>query len=207
MSMSNLADGVVLFLSETGEMRTEPAQRGALDAAVRSPRLVGDRELISTVVREYKQAAKRGTRRTPTRLLRDRFTWKQPPVQPDGRRPRAARALGLARHRAVLRQVRARAGRGQVAGGAPAARRRVRRAASRAASCAPRCAPSRRSSPKRRHLNMAAGWTREWCYCSVVAKLNTAIHGACQMAAPQTHLSQACCIRVDLATLKIVPCS
>ena len=76
MSLSNLADGVVLFLSEGGDVRQNLRNEAHSTLPFSSPRLVPDRELITTVVREYKQAIKH---RRPAHLdhdfLRDRFTW------------------------------------------------------------------------------------------------------------------------------------
>ena len=75
MSMSNLADGVVLFLVRDGR---DPHRNLRNDAhstlPYASPRLVGDRELISRVVTEYKQ---RGANAHPDAgFVRDRFVWR-----------------------------------------------------------------------------------------------------------------------------------
>ena len=77
MSMSNLADGVVLFLSEGGDVRQNLRNEAHSTLPFSSPRLVPDRELISTVVREYKEAIKhRRAAHLDHDFLRDRFTWK-----------------------------------------------------------------------------------------------------------------------------------
>ena len=76
MSMSNLADGVVLFLSENGEVRQNLRNEAHSTLPYASPRLIGDRELIAKVVAEYKQAAQRGYAPHPDAdFIRDRFTW------------------------------------------------------------------------------------------------------------------------------------
>ena len=76
MSMSNLADGVVLFLSETGEIRQNLRNEAHSTLPYASSRLIGDRELITKVVAEYKQAANRGYPAHPdSDFIRDRFTW------------------------------------------------------------------------------------------------------------------------------------
>lgn len=74
LSLSNLADGVVLFLSETGEANRNLRNDAHSTLPYASPRLVGDRELISKVVTEYKQ---RGTKAHPDGdFVRDRFVWR-----------------------------------------------------------------------------------------------------------------------------------
>jgi hypothetical protein len=77
LTMSNLADGVVLFLSENGDVRQTLRNEAHSSLPFSSPRLVSDRDLIATVVKEYKAAAKQGG---PANLdhafLRDRFTWR-----------------------------------------------------------------------------------------------------------------------------------
>ncbi len=76
MSLSNLADGVVLFLSEGGDVRQNLRNEAHSTLPFSSPRLVPDRELISTVVREYKEAIKhRRQAHLDHDFLRDRFTW------------------------------------------------------------------------------------------------------------------------------------
>lgn len=74
MSMSNLADGVVLFLSDTGEVSRNLRNDAHSTLPYASPRLIGDRELISKVVTEYKQ---HGSKAHPDgAFLRDRFVWR-----------------------------------------------------------------------------------------------------------------------------------
>ena len=77
LSMSNLSDGVVLFLSENGEVRQNLRNEAHASLPFSSPRLVSDRDLISTIVKEYKSAAKRGEQANIDHAyIRDRFTWK-----------------------------------------------------------------------------------------------------------------------------------
>lgn len=81
LSMSNLADGVVLFLSENGEINRNLRNDAHSTLPYASPRLVGDRELISKVVAEYKQ---RGKAAHPDgAFLRDRFVWKNRKFSPN----------------------------------------------------------------------------------------------------------------------------
>ena len=76
LSLSNLADGVVLFLGENGDVRQNLRNDAYSALPYGSPRLTSDRELIGKVVAEYKAAAKTGSRAHPdTDFLRDRFTW------------------------------------------------------------------------------------------------------------------------------------
>ena len=81
LSLSNLADGVVLFLSETGEVNRNLRNDAHSTLPYASPRLVGDRELISKVVTEYKQ---RGAKAHPDApFLRDRFVWRNRQFNPN----------------------------------------------------------------------------------------------------------------------------
>lgn len=83
LTMSNLADGVVLFLSENGDVRQALRNEAYSSLPFSSPRLVSDRDLIAAVVKEYKAAAKRGE---PANLdhafIRDRFAWKNRQFSP-----------------------------------------------------------------------------------------------------------------------------
>jgi hypothetical protein len=83
LAMSNLADGVVLFLSENGEMRQTLRNEAYSSLPFSSPRIVSDRDLTVAVVKEYKAAAKRNE---PANLdhafIRDRFTWKNRQFSP-----------------------------------------------------------------------------------------------------------------------------
>ena len=77
LAMSNLADGVVLFLSENGDVRQSLRNEAHSSLPFSSPRLVSDRDLIATVVKEYKAAAKQGGEANLDHaFIRDRFTWK-----------------------------------------------------------------------------------------------------------------------------------
>ena len=77
LSMSNLSDGVVLFLSENGDVRQNLRNEAHSSMPFSSPRLVSDRDLISTVVKDYKAVAKKGLHANIDHaFIRDRFTWK-----------------------------------------------------------------------------------------------------------------------------------
>jgi hypothetical protein len=79
LAMSNLADGVVLFLSENGDVRQNLRNEAYSSLPFSSPRLVSDRDLTAAVVKEYKAAAKQGNS-SPANVdhvfIRDRFAWK-----------------------------------------------------------------------------------------------------------------------------------
>ena len=84
LSMSNLADGVVLFLAENGEVRQNLRNDAHSTMPYASPRLIGDRELISKVVTEYKDAAKHGRPAHPDHgFVRDRFVWRNRKFSPN----------------------------------------------------------------------------------------------------------------------------
>ena len=77
LTMSNLADGVVLFLSENGEVRQTLRNEAYSSLPFSSPRLVSDRDLTAAVVKEYKTATKQGVQANIDHaFIRDRFTWK-----------------------------------------------------------------------------------------------------------------------------------
>ena len=77
LAMSNLADGVVLFLSENGDVRQALRNEAHSSLPFSSPRLVSDRDLIAAVVKEYKTAAKQGGEANLDHaFIRDRFAWK-----------------------------------------------------------------------------------------------------------------------------------
>ena len=83
LTMSNLADGVVLFLSENGEVRQTLRNEAYSSLPFSSPRLVRDSDLVSTVVKEYKAAAKQGVEANMDHaFIRDRFTWKNRQFSP-----------------------------------------------------------------------------------------------------------------------------
>ena len=83
LSMSNLSDGVVLFLSENGEVRQNLRNEAHASLPFSSPRLVSDRDLTSTIMKEYKAAAKRGDQANVDHAyIRDRFTWKNRTFSP-----------------------------------------------------------------------------------------------------------------------------
>ena len=77
LAMSNLADGVVLFLSENGDVRQNLRNEAYSSLPFSSPRLVSDRDLTAAVVKEYKAAARQGGHANIDHaFIRDRFTWK-----------------------------------------------------------------------------------------------------------------------------------
>lgn len=77
LSMSNLSDGVVLFLSENGDVRQNLRNEAHASLPFSSPRIVSDRDLTAVVVKEYKAAAKNGDHANIDHaFIRDRFTWK-----------------------------------------------------------------------------------------------------------------------------------
>jgi hypothetical protein len=85
LAMSNLADGVVLFLSENGDVRQNLRNEAYSSLPFSSPRLVSDRDLTAAVVKEYKAAAKKGDSshaNVDHAFLRDRFTWKNRQFSP-----------------------------------------------------------------------------------------------------------------------------
>ena len=83
LAMSNLADGVVLFLSENGDVRQNLRNEAYSSLPFSSPRLVSDRDLTAAVVKEYKAAAKRSEpANVDHAFLRDRFTWKNRQFSP-----------------------------------------------------------------------------------------------------------------------------
>ncbi len=77
MSLSNLSDGVVLFLSEGGDVRQTLRNDAHSTLPFSSPRLVSDSELITLVAKEHKAALKHGDdANIDAEFIRDRFTWK-----------------------------------------------------------------------------------------------------------------------------------
>ena len=77
LAMSNLSDGVVLFLSENGDVRQALRNEAYSSLPFSSPRLVSDRDLAAAVVKEYKAAARHGgPANVDHAFIRDRFTWK-----------------------------------------------------------------------------------------------------------------------------------
>ena len=77
LSMSNLSDGVVLFLSENGDVRHNLRNEAHASLPFSSPRIVTDRDLTSTVVQEYKKVAKTGDHANiDHEFIHDRFSWK-----------------------------------------------------------------------------------------------------------------------------------
>ena len=81
--MSNLSDGVVLFLSENGDVRQSLRNEAHASMPFSSPRLVSDPDLIATVVKEHKAAAKRGgTANIDHAFIRDRFVWRNRQFSP-----------------------------------------------------------------------------------------------------------------------------
>lgn len=77
LSLSNLSDGVVLFLSEGGDVRQALRNDAHSTLPFSSPRLVSDSELITQVAKEHKAALRHGDHaNVDAEFIRDRFTWK-----------------------------------------------------------------------------------------------------------------------------------
>jgi len=77
MSLSNLSDGVVLFLSEGGDVRQTLRNDAHSTLPYSSPRLMSDAELIGQVAKEHKAALKHADHANiDAAFIRDRFTWK-----------------------------------------------------------------------------------------------------------------------------------
>ena len=78
LAMSNLSDGVVLFLSENGDVRQNLRNEAHASLPFSSPRLVSDRDLAAAVVKEYKTASKQrgGHANIDHAFIHDRFAWK-----------------------------------------------------------------------------------------------------------------------------------
>lgn len=83
MSLSNLSDGVVLFLSEGGDVRQTLRNDAHSTLPFSSPRLVNDADLITTVAKEHKAALKCGeAANCDSDFIRDRFCWKNRQFSP-----------------------------------------------------------------------------------------------------------------------------
>lgn len=77
ISLSNLSDGVVLFLSETGDVRHTLRNDAHSTLPFSSPRIVSDAELITQVTKEFKAAALHNDdANIDIEFIRDRFCWK-----------------------------------------------------------------------------------------------------------------------------------
>jgi len=77
MAMSNIADGVVLMLSCNGEVRQTLRNEAHCSLPYSSRRLTTDRDLISVVTKEHKDAMRHKDVAHPDdEFVRDRFTWK-----------------------------------------------------------------------------------------------------------------------------------
>ena len=77
LSMSNLTDGVVLFLSENGDVRQSLRNEAHAALPFSSARLVSDRDLIASIAKEHKTAAKQAgvQANIDSAFIRDRFAW------------------------------------------------------------------------------------------------------------------------------------
>ena len=76
MSMSNISDGVVLMLSCNGEVRQTLRNDAYCTLPYSTKRLTTDRELISVVTKEHKEALKHKDAAHPDHeFVRDRFSW------------------------------------------------------------------------------------------------------------------------------------
>ena len=77
LSLSNLSDGVVLFLSESGDVRQTLRNMAHSTLPYSSPRIVSDSDLITHVAKEHKAALKNGEdANSDAEFIRDRFTWR-----------------------------------------------------------------------------------------------------------------------------------
>jgi len=83
LAMSNLADGVVLFLSENGDVRQNLRNEAYSSLPFSSPRLVSDRDLTSLVVKAHKAALAQGGRANIDHaFIADRFAWRNRKFNP-----------------------------------------------------------------------------------------------------------------------------
>jgi hypothetical protein len=77
VSLSNAADGVVLLLSSSGEVRQTLRNEAHSTLPCSSTRITSDTDLIASIVKEYKDAAKHNEEaHFDSEFLRSRFTWK-----------------------------------------------------------------------------------------------------------------------------------
>ena len=77
MSMSNIADGVVLMLSAGGEVRQTLRNEAHCSVPYASRRLVTDKDLIARVTKEHREAIEHGDWAHPDHeFVRDRFSWR-----------------------------------------------------------------------------------------------------------------------------------
>ena len=77
MSMSNVADGVVLMLSAGGEVRQTLRNEAHCSVPYASRRLVTDKDLIARVTKEHREAIEHGDWAHPDHeFVRDRFSWR-----------------------------------------------------------------------------------------------------------------------------------
>ena len=83
LAMSNLADGVVLFLSENGDVRQNLRNEAYSSLPFSSPRLVSDRDLTSLVVKAHKAALAQGGRANIDHaFIADHFAWRNRKFNP-----------------------------------------------------------------------------------------------------------------------------
>jgi len=77
MSMSNVADGVVLMLSANGDVRQTLRNEAHCSVPFASRRLASDKELIARVTKEHREAIQHGDWAHPDHdFVRDRFCWR-----------------------------------------------------------------------------------------------------------------------------------
>ena len=77
VSLSNAADGVVLLLSSNGDVRQILKNEAYNAIPCSSTRIASDRDLIASVVKEYKEAKKDGEQaHFDHQFLQSRFVWK-----------------------------------------------------------------------------------------------------------------------------------
>ena len=75
--MSNVADGILLMLSDTGDVQVTLRNEGWSTIPFSSRRLVSDNDLLKTVVGEHKQAIKHSDWAHPDHnFVKERFAWK-----------------------------------------------------------------------------------------------------------------------------------
>ncbi len=77
MTMSNVADGILLMLSENGDIRVTLRNEGFSSIPFASRRIIGDNELLRNLVAEHKEAIKHGDWAHPDHdFVKERFVWK-----------------------------------------------------------------------------------------------------------------------------------
>ncbi len=76
VTMSNISDGLILFLSEAGEVRVNLRNEGFSSIPFATKRLLGDNDLLRHVVAEHKAAKKHNDwAHVDAEFVKERFTW------------------------------------------------------------------------------------------------------------------------------------